>query len=53
VSESTERLIVHRAAAGEIRSQARSAGMRTIGEEGLSAVLAGRTSLEELARVVR
>jgi type IV pilus assembly protein PilB len=53
VSEPIERLIVTRAAAGEIRSQARREGMGTIGDEGLAGVLAGHTSLEELARVVR
>jgi general secretion pathway protein E len=53
VNESIERLIVSRAPAGEIRSQARSDGMRTIGDDGLAGALAGHTSLEELARVVR
>ena len=53
VSEPIERLIVARSAAGEIRSQARKEGMRTIGDEGLAGVLNGHTSLEELARVVR
>ena len=53
VSESIERLVVARAAAFEIRAQARKEGMRTIGDEGLAGVLSGHTSLEELARVVR
>jgi len=52
-SDAIERLIIGRASATEIRAQAVEEGMRTIAQEGVASVLDGRTSLEELGRIVR
>ena len=52
VSEEIERLIVMRAASDEIAKYARNQGMRTLREDGLAKVLAGETTVEEVARVV-
>jgi type IV pilus assembly protein PilB len=52
VTEEIERLAVARASATEIGNVAREQGMRTLREDGLSKVLAGVTSLEEIFRVV-
>ncbi len=53
MSEAIEELAIRRAPANEIRAQARREGTRTIAEEGLAAVFAGKTSLEELGRISR
>jgi type II secretory ATPase GspE/PulE/Tfp pilus assembly ATPase PilB-like protein len=45
------RMIAERAAPQTIRNEARRLGMRTLLEDGLSKVVLGRTSLEELKRV--
>ncbi len=45
-------LIARRATAREILAAARTAGFRTLADDGLRAVRAGATSLDELARVV-
>ncbi|APH57597.1 General secretion pathway protein E [Granulibacter bethesdensis] len=45
-----DRLIYARAGEAEIEEAARAAGMRTMFEAGLDAVLAGETSLEEITR---
>jgi type IV pilus assembly protein PilB len=52
VSEEIERLVVERASTDDIAKTARMQGMRTLREDGLAKVLAGETSLEEVARVV-
>jgi general secretion pathway protein E len=52
MSEPLHRLTAAGAASDEIARQARAEGMRTLAEDGLAKVLAGHTSLEELARTV-
>ena len=52
MSEEIERLTVAGASSEEIRRQSRREGMRTMREDGLVKVLAGHTTLEELARAV-
>jgi type IV pilus assembly protein PilB len=52
MSEEIERLTVAGASSEEIRRQARREGMRVMREDGLLKVLAGHTTLEELARAV-
>jgi type IV pilus assembly protein PilB len=52
-TDAIDRLIISRASANEIRAQAIEEGMRTIAQEGVASVLDGRTSLEELGRIVR
>ncbi len=52
VSEEIERLAVARSSATDIANIARDQGMRNLREDGLSKVLAGSTSLEEIFRVV-
>jgi type IV pilus assembly protein PilB len=52
MSEALERLTVEGASAEEITRQARREGMRTLREDGLVKVLAGHTTIEELARAV-
>jgi type IV pilus assembly protein PilB len=52
VDEEIERLAVARASADTIGSAARSAGMSTLRQDGLSKVLQGLTSIEEILRVV-
>jgi type IV pilus assembly protein PilB len=52
VTEEIERLIVERASTDEIAKFASAQGMRTLREDGLAKVLLGRTTLEEVARVV-
>jgi type IV pilus assembly protein PilB len=52
VSEEIERLIVERASTDEISKFAIAQGMTTMREEGLVKVLAGETTLEEIARVI-
>ncbi len=52
VTEEIERLAVARASATEIGNVAREQGMRTLRQDGLSKVLTGATSIEEIFRVV-
>ena len=52
VDERIRGLIVGGATDGTVRQAAVEAGMRSIGEDGLKKVLAGRTTLEEVSRVV-
>jgi type IV pilus assembly protein PilB len=52
MSETIERLAVERASHDQIERAAIQEGMRTMWDDGLSKVMAGVTSLEELARVV-
>jgi type IV pilus assembly protein PilB len=52
VSEEVERLAVEKASATVIEKVAREQGMKTLREDGLSKVLAGVTSLDEILRVV-
>jgi type IV pilus assembly protein PilB len=51
LSNKIRELILQRAQEHVIKKQARQEGMRTLREEGLEAVLAGMTTLEELLRV--
>jgi type IV pilus assembly protein PilB len=52
VTEDIERLVAERASAEEIGKIARSQGMQTLREDGLSKVRQGATSIEEILRVV-
>jgi type IV pilus assembly protein PilB len=52
MSEEIERLTAASAPSSEIRRQARREGMRTMREDGVMKVLAGETTLNELARTV-
>ena len=52
VDERIRGLIVSGASDGSVRQAAVETGMRSIGEDGLKKVLAGRTTLEEVSRVV-
>ncbi|MGI8874011.1 MAG: GspE/PulE family protein, partial [Egibacteraceae bacterium] len=52
VTEEIERLIVERASTDEISKFAIAQGMTTMREEGLAKVLAGETTMEEIARVI-
>jgi type IV pilus assembly protein PilB len=52
VSEEIERLCVARASSEEIKRVAISQGMKTLREDGLTKVLKGKTSIEEVSRVV-
>ncbi len=52
MSEAMERLTVAGASAEDISRQARREGMRTLREDGLLKVLAGHTTVEEIARAV-
>ncbi len=52
MSEEIERLTAASAPSSEIRRQARREGMRTMREDGVLKVLAGETTLNELARTV-
>jgi type IV pilus assembly protein PilB len=52
MSEDIERLTAAAAPSAEIRRQARREGMRTMREDGVLKVLAGHTTLSELARTV-
>ncbi len=53
MTDAIEELTIRRASGSDVRSQARRDGMRTMAEEGLAAVFAGHTSLEELGRINR
>jgi type IV pilus assembly protein PilB len=52
VTEDIERLCVARASSEEIKRVAISQGMKTLREDGLAKVLLGRTTIEEVGRVV-
>ena len=52
MTEELERLTASSAPSAEIRRQARREGMRTMAEDGVLKVLAGHTTLDELARMV-
>jgi type IV pilus assembly protein PilB len=52
VTEEIERMAVARASSEEISRIAQEQGMRTLRDDGLAKVLLGRTTLEEIARVV-
>jgi type IV pilus assembly protein PilB len=53
MSRTLEDLVTRRAPSGEIRSSAHAAGMTSMLDDGLTAVLRGDTSIEELQRVMR
>jgi type IV pilus assembly protein PilB len=52
VTEAIERLTVERKSADEISRVAQAEGMRSLREDGIDKVLQGRTSIEEIARVI-
>jgi type IV pilus assembly protein PilB len=52
VTEAIERLTVERKSADEINRVAQAEGMRSLREDGIDKVLQGRTSVEEIARVI-
>jgi type IV pilus assembly protein PilB len=52
VSEAIERLIVERKSADEIMRVASAEGMISLRQDGLERVLAGKTSIEEISRVI-
>ena len=52
VSEAIERLTVERKSADEISRVAQAEGMLTLREDGIQKVLEGKTSMEEIARVI-
>jgi type IV pilus assembly protein PilB len=52
ISEEIERLVAESASSEEIGRVARSQGMKTLREDGMSKVLRGLTSIEEVLRVV-
>lgn len=52
VTEAIERLTVERKSADEINRVAQAEGMRSLREDGIDKVLQGRTSIEEIARVI-
>jgi type IV pilus assembly protein PilB len=52
MSESIERMTVERSSADEISRQAIAEGMRTLRQDGLNKVKDGKTSVEEIMRVI-
>ncbi len=52
VTEAIERLTVERKSADEIGRVAQAEGMKALRDDGIDKVLAGRTSIEEIARVI-
>ncbi|MDO4847131.1 MAG: ATPase, T2SS/T4P/T4SS family [Clostridiaceae bacterium] len=52
VSEEMKRLILDRATVSEVKELAIKQGMHTLKDEGIYKVMQGRTSLEEIARVI-
>lgn len=52
VTEEMKRLILDRATVSEVKALAIQQGMRTLKDEGIYKVMHGRTSLEEIARVI-
>jgi len=53
MSEPVERMILRRASTGEIREQSIRQGMRALRQDGVSRVIAGTTSVEEIIRVTQ
>jgi type IV pilus assembly protein PilB len=53
MSRALEDLVARRATSGEMRAEAQRAGMTSMLDDGLTAVLRGDTSIEELQRVMR
>ncbi|MFW5996442.1 MAG: GspE/PulE family protein [Lentisphaeria bacterium] len=51
VDETVQSMVYERVTAAKVRDHARSIGMRTLREDGLRKVLAGITTLQEVARV--
>ena len=51
ITEEVQHLIYEQVNAGELRNKARELGMRTLREDGIRKVLAGKTTLEEVFRV--
>ena len=51
INDEVRHLIYERVSATELRSKARSLGMRTLREDGLRKVIAGATTLQEVLRV--
>lgn len=51
INDEVRHLIYERVSASELRSKARSLGMRTLREDGLRKVVAGATTLQEVLRV--
>ena len=51
INDEVRHLIYERVSATEMRSKARSLGMRTLREDGLRKVIAGATTLQEVLRV--
>ena len=52
VSEEIERMTVAHASSDDMARVAEEQGMRTLREDGLAKVLLGRTTLEEIGRVI-
>jgi type IV pilus assembly protein PilB len=52
ISEAIERLTVERKSADEISRVAQAEGMLSLREDGIEKVLEGKTSMEEIARVI-
>jgi type IV pilus assembly protein PilB len=52
VTEAIERLTVERKSADEISRVAQAEGMKNLREDGIEKVLQGRTTIEEIARVI-
>ncbi|GAB4241927.1 MAG: hypothetical protein Kow00129_00050 [Thermoleophilia bacterium] len=52
VTEAIERLTVERKSADEISRVAQAEGMKTLREDGIDKVLEGKTSIEEIGRVI-
>jgi type IV pilus assembly protein PilB len=52
VTEAIERLTVERKSSDEISRVAQAEGMKGLREDGIDKVLQGRTSIEEIARVI-
>ncbi|MHB1342993.1 MAG: GspE/PulE family protein [Thermoleophilia bacterium] len=52
VTEAIERLTVERKSADEISRVAQAEGMKSLREDGIDKVLQGRTTIEEIARVI-
>jgi len=51
ITEEVQHLIYEQVGSAELRNKARELGMRTLREDGLRKVIAGRTTLEEVFRV--
>jgi type II secretory ATPase GspE/PulE/Tfp pilus assembly ATPase PilB-like protein len=53
VTDEIRKMIVRKADANQIRNAARKQGMRTLLEDGIQKVIAGRTTLGEVFRVTQ